>query len=170
MHRVIKFGLVLTLIILTSASIGAAGARGGGTRGLGFGDEDKISRQREELLSLVETVLEENGGTPYTHQLFQHMKIDEAAQGKSTENEINVGGLVEMESISSLEKAHMSRQKESVSSLDKLWAEEMAARVEADMAKTEHGLNELRERLSQATHRSRELQEHINGNPDCVIL
>ena len=37
MHRVIKFGLVLTLIILTSASIGAAGARGGGTRGLGFG-------------------------------------------------------------------------------------------------------------------------------------
>ncbi|XP_047956626.1 immune-associated nucleotide-binding protein 9-like isoform X3 [Salvia hispanica] len=163
MHRVIKFGLVLTLIILTSASIGAAGARGGGTRGLGFGDEDKISRQREELLSLVETVLEENGGTPYTHQLFQHMKIDEAAQGKSTENEIN-------ESISSLEKAHMSRQKESVSSLDKLWAEEMAARVEADMAKTEHGLNELRERLSQATHRSRELQEHINGNPDCVIL
>ncbi|XP_047956633.1 uncharacterized protein LOC125202277 isoform X4 [Salvia hispanica] len=76
MHRVIKFGLVLTLIILTSASIGAAGARGGGTRGLGFGDEDKISRQREELLSLVETVLEENGGTPYTHQLFQHMKVE----------------------------------------------------------------------------------------------
>ena len=37
MHRVIKFGLVLTLFILTSASIGAAGARGGGTRGLGFG-------------------------------------------------------------------------------------------------------------------------------------
>ncbi|KAG6392422.1 hypothetical protein SASPL_146641 [Salvia splendens] len=43
MHRVIKFGLVLTFI-LTSAvarpsggSIGAAGARGGGTRGLSFG-------------------------------------------------------------------------------------------------------------------------------------
>ncbi|XP_047962897.1 immune-associated nucleotide-binding protein 1-like [Salvia hispanica] len=130
-------------------------------------DEDKIDRQREELLSLVDTVLEENGGTPYTDELFQQIKIDEAAQGKSTENEISVGGLVEM-----IE----SRLKESISNLEKSLAEERAARVEAhmkslaDMAKAEHELNELRERWSQASHRSWELQEQINRKPNCVIL
>ena len=39
-------------------------------------DEDKIDRQREELLSLVDTVLEENGGTPYTDELFQQIKVE----------------------------------------------------------------------------------------------
>ncbi|KAL1533860.1 immune-associated nucleotide-binding protein 1-like [Salvia divinorum] len=88
-------------------------------------DEGKISRQREELLSLVETVVEENEGNPYTGELFQQIKkdqIDEAPEGKSTD--VNVAGLVEM-----IE----SRLKESISNLEKTLAEERAARAEAHM-------------------------------------
>ncbi|KAG6388883.1 hypothetical protein SASPL_150319 [Salvia splendens] len=33
-------------------------------------DEERLSKQREELLSLVETVVEVNGGNPYTNDLF----------------------------------------------------------------------------------------------------
>ena len=125
------------------------------------------------------------------------LQIDEAAQGKSTENEISVGGLVEMvmlntftlntfkKSISTISSSEYcidvslkieSRLKESISNLEKSLAEERAARVEAhmkslaDMAKAEHELNELRERWSQASHRSWELQEQINRKPNCVIL
>lgn len=71
---------------------------------------------------------------------------------------------------------HESWLKESISNLEKALAEERAASMEAqlkslaDMAKAEHELNELRERLSQASHRSWELQEQINRKPNCVIL
>ncbi|KAG6427328.1 hypothetical protein SASPL_111570 [Salvia splendens] len=71
---------------------------------------------------------------------------------------------------------HESWLKESISNLEKALAEERAASMDAqlkslaDMAKAEHELNELRERLSQASHRSWELQEQINRKPNCVIL
>ncbi|KAG6407762.1 hypothetical protein SASPL_130759 [Salvia splendens] len=71
---------------------------------------------------------------------------------------------------------HESWLKESISNLEKALADERAASMEAqlkslaDMAKAEHELNELRERLSQASHRSWELQEQINRKPNCVIL
>lgn len=40
-------------------------------------DEEKLSKKREELLSLVETVVEVNGGKPYTNDLFYQIKVSQ---------------------------------------------------------------------------------------------
>lgn len=38
-------------------------------------DEAKLLRQRDELLSAVEDVVDNNGGKPYTNDLFEQLKV-----------------------------------------------------------------------------------------------
>lgn len=42
-------------------------------------DEFNIWRQRKELLSLIEDVVDKNGGEPYTNDLFHELKVSEFA-------------------------------------------------------------------------------------------
>ncbi|XP_047962898.1 immune-associated nucleotide-binding protein 9-like [Salvia hispanica] len=136
-------------------------------------DEEKLSKQRQELLSLVDTVVEVNGGNPYTNHLFQQIKkdhIEQGAEGNSTK--VPSGG----EQYDRLVEMIEARMKESVSNLETMLAEERAARAEAHLkslevqAKAEHELHELRECLSRADHRSWELQEELNRKPNCIVM
>ncbi|XP_057793670.1 immune-associated nucleotide-binding protein 9-like [Salvia miltiorrhiza] len=136
-------------------------------------DEVKIRKQREELLSLVENVVADNGGKPYTNDLFQQLKkdeIDEATQGKSSEEK--PGGeqfdrFVEMVEV---------RLKESIANLENMLAEERAARAAAELkvleaqAKAEHEVLELKQRLNRADELSKELQEKLNHKQFCAIM
>ncbi|KAH6763827.1 hypothetical protein C2S52_012687 [Perilla frutescens var. hirtella] len=147
-------------------------------------DEAKKTQQRKELLSLVNAVVDDNGGIPYTDDLFNEMR----------KGELNLDDQSE-EGASALLKPYEnrferfiemveSRLRESILRLEKQLAEERAARVEAEakvqaaQTKSKDEMLELADRLKRAEVRSQELEEKLQNSESkskgngraCVIL
>ncbi|KAG6390242.1 hypothetical protein SASPL_147974 [Salvia splendens] len=144
------------------------------------GDEGKIFAQREELLSLVEDVVEENGGKPYTNELF-----DELTKGgmDTTEQAMEFGfasksvSLYEAKFERLIQMVEM-RLRECILRLEKQLAEERALRAEAEekalaaQIRARDEMFELRERLGRAEAFGGELQHKINSKQGgfCAVM
>ncbi|KAG6388882.1 hypothetical protein SASPL_150318 [Salvia splendens] len=142
------------------------------------GDEDKIFAHREELLSLVEDVVEENGGKPYSNELFDELTkggIDTIEQ--ATEFGFAIKSLsVYEEKFERLIQMVETRLRECILRLEKQLAEERALRAEkkglAAQTRARDEMFDLRERLGRAEAFSSELQNKINGKQGgfCVVM
>ncbi|KAJ8560191.1 hypothetical protein K7X08_004249 [Anisodus acutangulus] len=150
-------------------------------------DPKKKTDQLIEVLSLVNLVLEKNGGVPYTNELFKELQALKAnsliGDSKHMIDELK-------EPVPRSYEEQLSRLTENVTSkftgitskLLEQWAIERADRVAAELKgkaaqeKIEGGLHELREQLERAKHENeicrRELEraKHENAKSSCHIL
>ncbi|KAK4483895.1 hypothetical protein RD792_011104 [Penstemon davidsonii] len=101
-------------------------------------DEVKKYKQLNQLLSLVNEVVDKNGGIPYTDELFVESKVNEQQIHKSYE-----------EQLKRMTEMVESKLKETTKMLEKQLAEEKAARQEA-LAKAEAARLEALERVEAA--------------------
>ncbi|XP_057793669.1 immune-associated nucleotide-binding protein 9-like isoform X2 [Salvia miltiorrhiza] len=139
-------------------------------------DEVKIFRQREELLSVVEAVVEENGGKQYTNDLFDEVKnsIDQTGEVGCPSKSL---ALYEEKFERLIEMVEL-RLRECILRLEKQLAVERAARAKAEVkaqaaqTKSRDEMLKLRARLSRAEALSKELQEKINSHKGgfCVVM
>ncbi|XP_038998314.1 immune-associated nucleotide-binding protein 9-like, partial [Hibiscus syriacus] len=113
-------------------------------------DETKRVKQVQDLLSLVNMVMKQNGGQPYTDELFAELKVK-----------------------SLLSFTVESKMKETTARLEQQLAEEQAARLKAEEMEqlTQMKLNDeilkLRENLERAQKETEELRKQAAR---CTIL
>ncbi|KAL5559810.1 hypothetical protein UlMin_036021 [Ulmus minor] len=148
-------------------------------------DESKRVTQVQELLSLVNTVIAQNGGQPYTDEIFAEVKkgamnlrdqqeVVESLKGYSKRE---ISELTEQmhrqydEQLKRITEMVESRLKEATSRLEQQLAEEHAARLEAEknaqvaQMKSNDEIRKLREHLEQAHEELRK-----RGETRCTIL
>ncbi|KAF9661567.1 hypothetical protein SADUNF_Sadunf19G0082100 [Salix dunnii] len=140
--------------------------------------------QVQELLSLVNRVIEKNGGQPYSDELFAEIQKGEMTFRDQQEEADSLKGRFSTREISEL-KEQMQRQyedqlkrvtdmvemklKEATGNLERRLAEEQAARLRAEESaqseqrKSNEEIRMLRESLQKA-------REELNKNGGCAIL
>ncbi|XP_068648609.1 immune-associated nucleotide-binding protein 9 [Aristolochia californica] len=149
-------------------------------------DKAKRAEQVNELMSLVGNVVSENGGIPYSNELFSTLKdkrtkMHEEIQSLSgySKQEISVLKAQMSEAYAEQLKQFTERieQKlqETTLRLERQLAEEQAARLEAEMrahkvqAKSSNEIRKLRESLEKARQETEDLRQQA-ANLKCAIL
>ncbi|XP_057793672.1 immune-associated nucleotide-binding protein 9-like [Salvia miltiorrhiza] len=140
-------------------------------------DEDKISRQRKELLSLVEAVVKNNGGKSYVNYLFEALNmsemdlIDQTSEVTCSEksHEGKKFHIKYEEQFEQLIKMVELRLGECIMRLEKQLAEERVARLEVELkaqaaqTKSKEEMIEMKERLERAEELSKKLEEKFKN-------
>ncbi|TQD96581.1 hypothetical protein C1H46_017831 [Malus baccata] len=148
-------------------------------------DESKRVKQVENLLSLVNKVISQNGGRPYTDEIFAEVKKG-AIKLRDQQEEVNSLKGYSKREISELkdqmQRAHdeqlkritemvESKLRETTMRLEQQLADEQAARLRAEenaqqaQLKSEDEIRKLREHLMKAEEELRK-----RGETKCVIL
>ncbi|KAK6940347.1 AIG1-type guanine nucleotide-binding (G) domain [Dillenia turbinata] len=152
-------------------------------------DEAKKVEQVHELLSLVNMVIGENGGQPYTDELFMALKKGAKKLRDQTE-EVDAlkgyskGEILELkeqmyrsyeEQLNRITEMVESKLKEATQRLEHQLAEEQAARLKAEeiaqaaQQKSNDEIRKLRERLESAQRETEELRRQAQSGR-CAIL
>lgn len=152
-------------------------------------DEAKKAEQRQQLLSLVNTVMTRNGGRPYTDELFAELQKG-AMKLRNQAAEVNsLEGYTKHEITELREQMHKSydeqlkritemvesKLKETTSRLELQLAEEHAARLKAEeiaqiaQMKSNDEIRKLREHLERAQRETEELRKQSESGR-CIIL
>ncbi|KAL2456574.1 P-loop containing nucleoside triphosphate hydrolase superfamily protein [Abeliophyllum distichum] len=152
-------------------------------------DNSQKSEQLEILLSLVNEVVDKNGGRPYTDKLFVELKKgamklrDQTAEVNSLEGYSNQEISVLKEQFNKSYEEHLkritemveSKLKETTQRLEQQLAEEQAARLKAEanaqaaQVKSDDEIRKLREHLERAQRETEELRKQA-GSGKCSIL
>jgi len=152
-------------------------------------DEAKREEQLEQLLSLVNVVIEKNGGQPYTDELFVELKKGAMKLRDQTENVDSLEGYSKHEIYELKEQMHRSYEdqlkritemvesklKETTNRLEHQLAEEQAARLRAEeiaqvaQMKSNDEICKLREHLERAQRETQELRKQAESGR-CAIL
>lgn len=152
-------------------------------------DEKKKASQLQELLTLVDLVIADNGGRPYTDNLFAELRKG-AMKLQHQEEEVNaLQGYTKREIIELKEQMHKaydeqlkritemveSKLRETTNRLEQQLAEEQAARLRAEeLAQTAQKesndeIRKLRENLERAQQETEELRRQA-ASGKCAIL
>lgn len=147
-------------------------------------DEKKKYEQVQQLLSLVNMVISQNGGQPYTNELFQELK-KEAIQKQQREAELKGRSEEEiLEMKMQMQQAHEEQLKqivdkvetklnEATKQLEKRLAEEQAARLKAEeKAETAKKISddENRKLKNDLDRAHAELHNRRGNHHGCAIL
>ncbi|KAK9740665.1 hypothetical protein RND81_03G052100 [Saponaria officinalis] len=154
-------------------------------------DGDVIMKQRQNLLDLIEVVMQENGGHPYTDSIFKELRkgaMKLRQQEKAVDSLQGQGHT--MQEISDLkEQMHRSHDeqlkritemvesklRETTKRLEQQLAEEHAARLRAeekaraDQGKSNEEIRKLRENLEKAQRETEALRK-ASESGKCAIL
>lgn len=151
-------------------------------------DETKRIEQVQHLLSLVNMVMVQNDGKPYTDDLFVEMKKGAMKLHEQQEVVGSLKGYTEGELMKLEEQLHKSHEeqlqritemveaklRETTTRLEQKLAEEQAARMRAEelaqfaQKKSNDEIRRLRESLEKAQRETRELREQAESR--CAIL
>ncbi|KAL9252993.1 Immune-associated nucleotide-binding protein 9-like protein [Drosera capensis] len=151
-------------------------------------DERKKAAQRKELLSLVDMVMEENGGRPYANEFFAQLKegamklrqqeekidsldatkqeIEELKRQMQRSHEEQMKKLTEMVELKMRETTKMLEQQLAKEQEARLMAEEMA---KAAQRQSNEEICRLRESLEKAQRETEKLRTKAQG-AGCAIL
>ncbi|XP_052201952.1 immune-associated nucleotide-binding protein 9-like [Diospyros lotus] len=152
-------------------------------------DEAKKAQQLQELLSLVNIVTAQNGGQPYTDELFVELQKGAMKLRNQTEEVNSLKGYSKSEISELKEQMHRSYEeqikritemvesklKETTQRLEKQLAEEQAARLESEkiaqaaQMKSNDEIRKLREHLEKAQKETEELRRRAESGR-CAIL
>ncbi|KAL3845677.1 hypothetical protein ACJIZ3_003080 [Penstemon smallii] len=154
-------------------------------------DELKKSEQLNQLLSLVNEVVDKNGGRPYTDELFMELKKGASKLRYQTAevNSLQFQGYTKEEISELKEEFHKtydeqlqritemveSKLKETTHRLEQQLAEEQAARLKAEsmaqdaQLKSSCEIQKLREHLEKAQRETEELRKQAESGR-CAIL
>ncbi|GAB4839513.1 hypothetical protein Ancab_029039 [Ancistrocladus abbreviatus] len=153
-------------------------------------DETKKAKQLRLLLGLVETVIEDNGGRPYTDDYFAELRKGARILQRQEEQIDSIQGT--KREIEELKKqmhrsyeeqlkriTEMVEQKlrETTNRLEQQLAAEQAARLKAEMiarearTKSDHEIRDLQEKLERAWKETEELRKNLSSRSGgCSIL
>ncbi|GAB2219659.1 hypothetical protein Droror1_Dr00007296 [Drosera rotundifolia] len=151
-------------------------------------DERKKAAQRKELLSLIDMVMEENGGRPYTNEFFAQLKegamklrqheekidsldatkqeIKELKRQMQRSHEEQMKKLTEMVELKMRETTKMLEQQLAKEQEARLKAEKMA---KAAQRQSNEEIRRLRESLEKAERETEKLRTQAQG-AGCAIL
>uniref|UniRef100_A0A5B7C3N3 AIG1-type G domain-containing protein n=1 Tax=Davidia involucrata TaxID=16924 RepID=A0A5B7C3N3_DAVIN len=152
-------------------------------------DENKRAEQFQQLLSLVNMVIAQNGGQPYTDELFVELKKGAKKLRDQTEEVKSLEGYSKWEISELKEQMHKSYEeqlkritemvesklKETTFRLEQQLAEEQAARLKAEeiaqvaQMKSNDEIRKLREHLERAERETEELRKRAESGR-CAIL
>ncbi|XWS23425.1 hypothetical protein CRYUN_Cryun28dG0013100 [Craigia yunnanensis] len=150
-------------------------------------DETKRVKQVQELLSLVNMVIEQNGGKPYSDELFVELKRGAIELHDQQEKVASLKGYSKQkisefkeqiersyeQQLSRITEMVESKLKEATTRLEQQLAEEQAARLKAEemaqlaQMKSNDEIRMLRENLERA---QRETEELLRKQGRCAIL
>ncbi|KAH9619365.1 hypothetical protein KSS87_011666 [Heliosperma pusillum] len=142
-------------------------------------DETLLVRQRQKLLDMVEMVMQENGGHPYTDNIFKELKkgamelrkkekVVDSLQGytpqeiSNLKEEMHKSHEIQLERITTMVE---SKLRETTKRLEEQLAKEHAARLEAeekalaDRGKSNEEIRKLRENLDRARKETADLRK-----------
>ncbi|KAJ9186251.1 hypothetical protein P3X46_001852 [Hevea brasiliensis] len=151
-------------------------------------DELKRAEQLQQLLSLVNMVLVQNGGQPYTDELFAELKQGAMKLRDQQEEVDSLKGYSKREILELKEQMHKSYEeqlkritemvesklRETTTRLEQQLAEEQAARLKAQeiaqlaQMKSNDEIRQLRENLERAQRETEELRRQAESR--CTIL
>ncbi|EEF52958.1 aig1, putative [Ricinus communis] len=151
-------------------------------------DEFKRAEQVHQLLSLVNLVIAENGGQPYTDELFVELKARAIKLRDQQEEVDSLKGYSKGEILELKEQMHRSYEeqlkritemvelklRETTNRLEQQLAEEQAARLKAEekaqlaQMKSNDEIRQLRENLERAQKETQELRRQAESR--CNIL
>ncbi|KAF2310843.1 hypothetical protein GH714_017578 [Hevea brasiliensis] len=151
-------------------------------------DELKRAEQLQQLLSLVNMVLVQNGGQPYTDELFAELKQGAMKLRDQQEEVDSLKGYSKREILELKEQMHKSYEeqlkritemvesklRETTTRLEQQLAEEQAARLKAEeiaqlaQMKSNDEIRQLRENLERAQRETEELRRQAESR--CTIL
>ncbi|XP_077231553.1 immune-associated nucleotide-binding protein 9-like [Tasmannia lanceolata] len=152
-------------------------------------DEIKRTKQVQQLLSLVNIVMAENGGQPYSDEFFSELKEGATRLHNQQEEFESLRGCSKREISELKEQIHTSYEeqlkritemiewklKETTQKLEKQLAEEQAARMEAEklahaaQMKSNDEIRQLRESLEKAHRETEDLRKRAES-AKCAIL
>ncbi|OMO78896.1 Avirulence induced family protein [Corchorus olitorius] len=150
-------------------------------------DEKKKAKQVQDLLTLVNKVSEQNGGQPYSDELFVELKKGAIKLHDQHEEVASLKGYTKGEISELKEKIEQTYErqlqritkivelklKETTTKLEQQLAEEQAARLKAEklahlaQMKSSDEIRKLRENLEQAQRETEELRKQASR---CAIL
>lgn len=151
-------------------------------------DESKRAKQVEELLSLVNMVIQQNGGQPYTDEWFTELKKGamkfhdqqahvDSLQGYSKREILELQEHMQKsydDQLKRITEMVESKLKETTTRLEQQLAEEQAARLKAEeiaqlaQKKSNDEIRKLRENLERAQRETEELRKQAESR--CAIL
>ncbi|PIN11434.1 hypothetical protein CDL12_15973 [Handroanthus impetiginosus] len=141
-------------------------------------DEYKKYKQLRELLSFVNNVVENNGGKPYTDQLFVELKAINSSEGYSKQEISDLQDQFQKsyeDLLKQVTEMVESKLQETIHGLEQLLAKEQAARLKAEamaqsaQKKSNAEIRKLMENLERARRETEVLQERAETNL-CNIL
>lgn len=152
-------------------------------------DEAKKYEQVQKLLSLVNSVILQNGGQPYTDELFMELKKGAQKLRDQTEEVDSLEGYSKREILVLKEQMHKSYEeqlkritemvevklRETTMKLERQLAEEQAARLKAEeiaqraQLASNDEIRKLRENLERAQRETEELRKRAESGK-CAIL
>ncbi|CAA0818444.1 P-loop containing nucleoside triphosphate hydrolases superfamily protein [Striga hermonthica] len=152
-------------------------------------EADKKSKQLKQLISLVNSVVDKNGGKPYTDELFIELKKgamklhDQTAEVNAMEgySKQEISCLKDQfhkayeEQLKRITEMVESKLKETTHRLEQQLAEEQSARHKAEalaqaaQMKSNDEIRKLREHLERAQKETEELRKHAQSGR-CAIL
>ncbi|XAR57561.1 hypothetical protein NMG60_11025744 [Bertholletia excelsa] len=152
-------------------------------------DEMKKAEQLRLLLSLVNKVIDQNGGQPYTDEIFVELKKGAMKLRNRTKEVNSLEGYTKSEISELTEQMHRSyeeqlqritemvesRLRETTHRLEQQLAEEQAARLRAEeiaqaaQMKSNEEIQKLREHLERAQRETEELRKRAESGR-CAIL
>ncbi|XP_031394175.1 immune-associated nucleotide-binding protein 9-like [Punica granatum] len=147
-------------------------------------DEDKKNAQVRELFSLVDAVISQNGGKPFSDEIFAEMrkgakKLQEQQEAVGSLRGYNQGQILKFkeemqnsydEQLKRISGMIETKLRGEVKRLDQMLAEEQAARMRAEeqaqsaQAKSNAEIRDLRESLDRVR------EENVRPIPICSIL
>ncbi|XP_050213595.1 immune-associated nucleotide-binding protein 9-like [Mercurialis annua] len=147
-------------------------------------DESKRGVQVQQLLSLVNFVIAQNGGQPYTNELFKEaIKLHDQQEEVDSSKGYSKGEILELkeqmhrsyeEQLKKITEMVELKLKETTSRLELQLAEEQAARLKAEekaqvaLMKSNDEIRKLRENLERAQKETEELRRQAEKR--CTIL
>lgn len=152
-------------------------------------DPAKKAEQLQKLLNLVDAVVEENGGQPYSDVLFEELKKGALKLRQQAENVDSLQGYTKGEISELKEQMHWAYEeqlkritemvelklRETTQRLEQQLAEEQAARLKAEemaqaaQQKSNDEICKLRENLERAQRETEELRKQA-ASGKCTIL
>ncbi|KAJ8436426.1 hypothetical protein Cgig2_013467 [Carnegiea gigantea] len=152
-------------------------------------DPAKKAEQLQKLLNLVDAVVEENGGQPYSDVLFEELKKGALKLRQQAENVESLQGYTKREISDLKEQMHRAYEeqlkritemvelklRETTQRLEQQLAEEQAARLKAEemaqaaQQKSNDEIRRLRENLERAQRETEELRKQA-ASGKCTIL
>lgn len=152
-------------------------------------DVTKKAEQLQQLLGLVDAVIEENGGRPYTDELFKELQKGALKLRRQEEDVDSLQGYTKREISELKEQMHRayeeqlkritemveSKLRDTTKRLEQQLAEEQAARLKAEefaqanQQKSNDEIRKLRENLERAQRENEDFRRQV-ASGKCAIL